>query len=75
MTLLKKIFISLLLYLFTLAAPAYAYLDPGTGSFILQGFLALAASIIVFIKNPITMIKLYFRSLKKNKLDSKDQNK
>lgn len=30
--------------------PSYAYLDPGTGSIILQGFLAAVASGIVVVK-------------------------
>ncbi len=41
----------------TFAVPAYAYLDPGSGSIILQGILAAIAGILA-------TIKLYWRKLK-----------
>ncbi len=43
--------------LMTFAIPAFAYLDPGTGSVILQGILAAIAGIFA-------AVKLYFRKLK-----------
>jgi hypothetical protein len=33
-----------------LAAPAYAYIDPGSGSMILQGFLAAIAAVALTAK-------------------------
>jgi hypothetical protein len=33
-----------------LAAPAYAYIDPGSGSMILQGFLAAVAAVALTAK-------------------------
>lgn len=41
----------------TFAIPAYAYLDPGSGSIILQGILAAIAGMMA-------AIKLYWRKLK-----------
>jgi hypothetical protein len=52
-----KIFIILLLSL-TFVDPVYAYLDPGTGSIILQGILAGLAALAV-------VGKIYWRRLKK----------
>ena len=75
MIFLKKILFNLLFFLFIFIAPANAYIDPGTGSFIIQAILAVGASIIIFLKNPITMIKSFFKSnKKKDKLDNKVEN-
>ncbi|MCJ7740970.1 hypothetical protein MUP32_06710 [Candidatus Microgenomates bacterium] len=60
----RFIFYSFLIYLFILPAPAYAYLDPGSGSYVLQMafglFIGLSflfrsslKRLIVFIKNTI----------------------
>ena len=48
----NKIAISVLTvwYLFILTKPAYAYLDPGTGSMILQLFLGGLAGLAVILK-------------------------
>lgn len=50
---------------------ANAYIDPGTGSFIIQAILALAASIVFYLGYPIRFIKKIFS---KNK-DKKDEEK
>lgn len=73
MILYKNIFIFLFFFISVIISPANAYIDPGTGSFILQAIIAVGASIIVFLKNPITMIKLFFKS-KKNKKNNKKIN-
>ena len=70
MILYKNIFIFLFFFISVIISPANAYIDPGTGSFILQAIIAVGASIIVFLKNPITMIKLFFKS-RKNKKNNK----
>ena len=72
MILYKNIFIFLFFFISVIISPANAYIDPGTGSFILQAIIAVGASIIVFFKNPITMIKLYFKSKKEKKKIKKD---
>ena len=63
MIFLKKILFNLLFFSFIFIAPANAYIDPGTGSFILQAIFALGASIAVYLKNPIIMIKAFFKSI------------
>ena len=47
----KKLFVctSALWFLLLLANPAYAYLDPGTGSMMIQALLAAVAAISVSI--------------------------
>ena len=75
MIFLKKILFNLLFFSFIFIAPANAYIDPGTGSFVLQAIIAVGASIAVYLKNPITMIKAFFKSnKKKDKLDNKEEN-
>ena len=75
MIFLKKILFNLLFFSFIFIAPANAYIDPGSGSFILQAILAVGASIAVYLKNPIIMIKSFFKSnKKKDKLDNKEEN-
>jgi hypothetical protein len=32
--------------------PAFAYIDPGTGGMLLQGVLALVASVVFYLRNP-----------------------
>ena len=46
---------------------AFAYLDPGTGSIIIQGLIAGVAAVIVFVKNFWVNIKSFFTKKKKSK--------
>jgi ABC-type enterochelin transport system permease subunit len=48
------------LLLLSVAADAAAYLDPATGSIILQGLIAGVAAFIAFVRNPIQTIKGFF---------------
>ena len=59
-----KIFNLLLILIFLFPNTSYAYLDPGSGSLILQALLAALAAVIAFFKK----IKNYVRNLftKKN---------
>jgi hypothetical protein len=43
--------LALILVLITFSAPALAYLDPVTGSLIIQGLIALVVSVIAGIKS------------------------
>ncbi len=38
-------------------APAFAYVDPGTGLLLLQGLFAAIGMLVIFIKNPIKTLK------------------
>lgn len=46
------------------AAPAYAYLDPGTGSMILQGLIAGVAGAAVVVRLYWDRLKTFFTSKK-----------
>jgi len=46
----NKILITSFIYLFVSFSSAHAYLDPGTGSIIVQGILGLLAAIAVALK-------------------------
>ena len=59
-----KILNLLLILIFLLPNTSYAYLDPGSGSLILQALLAASAAVLAFFKQ----IKNFFKKLfsKKN---------
>lgn len=57
---------------FAFIEPAYAYLDPGTGSIILQGLVAAVAGIVVSGKLYWNKIKSAF-SFKKKKVEKQPQ--
>ena len=61
---LKKFFILMFLF-FSTEKQAYAYIDPRTGSIILQGLLAAIATGWVFISNIKDKIRKIFKSKKK----------
>ena len=44
-------------------APAYAYLDPTTGSILLQGLLAGVAGAVVVLRLYWARLKAFFRNL------------
>lgn len=71
---LKFIFKIFLLKLI-LIVPAHAYLDPGTGSMIIQALIAILASAALFLTNLKIKIKLLFRKIfkKKNHRSDKEQ--
>lgn len=52
------------------ASPAYAYLDPGSGSMLLQGLLALVAGLFVFAKNPMAAIQMMVSSFRAKPSDN-----
>ncbi|WP_298069799.1 hypothetical protein [uncultured Mailhella sp.] len=46
-----KFFIFILLLQFIIPTPAYAYLDPGTGSMLLSAMIGILATLLFFIKS------------------------
>ena len=62
-----KITLILLFLYIVIPNKAFAYFDPGSGSFLIQIFLAFFASCVVFFKNPITFIKNYLKQKKEKK--------
>lgn len=51
------LFLLSILGVIVFAAPAYAYIDPGTGSFLIQGIIAAVVGLGV-------TLKLYWRKIK-----------
>ncbi|WP_415322481.1 hypothetical protein [Candidatus Pelagibacter sp. Uisw_127] len=55
---------------------AFAYFDPGSGSYLIQLFIAFIASCYVFLSNPIQFIKSFFNKDKKiTKNNEKNKSK
>jgi len=55
---------------------AFAYIDPGTGSFILQSILAVIATIAFYFGYPIRAMKSFFNKLlNKKKIIKNDKDK
>ncbi len=55
-----KYFLLVFCFLQTTISFSHAYIDPGTGSFIIQTIMALAATIVVYLGYPIRIIKSFF---------------
>jgi hypothetical protein len=54
-------FVFLLAVAMALSAPAYAYIDPGAGSMLVQAALAALAGIAVFWRSLWDRVKRWFR--------------
>ena len=63
----KKIFLILLVFNFFIINNAYAYLDPGTGSIILQAILGAIAAGVSYCAFYWNKIKNFFKKLFKKK--------
>ena len=62
--------------IFLIVTNAYAYLDPGTGSFILQAIIGFLAAVSAGFLYYWTKVKNFFLKLfKKNKNDEKNDNR
>ncbi len=63
--------------LISYTSPAYAYLDPGTGSMIIQGLVAGLAAImfvcVAFFKNTWYVLKDFFTGKKSNPVISESE--
>ena len=64
----NKIFLTFLIYYFTAESNAYAYLDPATGSIIIQYIIAGLAACMVFMKNLRVKFKYFFNKIIKSKI-------
>ena len=56
----KKIFVYSIFFNLNFVATAYAYLDPGSGSIILQALLAGLATGLFYIKKIYFIVKSFF---------------
>jgi hypothetical protein len=63
MSIVLKVFVFLFV-LIVCAKPAYAYIDPGTGSFIIQVLIAMFAAAAVALNIFWRNIKLFFAKLR-----------
>ena len=72
----SRIIFCYLLFYFLFTAKAFAYFDPGTGSYIIQLILAFLASCYFFITNPVRYIKEKIKKFReKNKVEKEDSNR
>ena len=63
-----KLKITLTLAIVCYSQPSFAYIDPFTGSFILQAILAFFAAVVFYLGYPIRLIKkIYNTQFKKKK--------
>ena len=60
----KTFYISFVVVIFN---QAEAYIDPGTGSLIIQGVIAAVTGGLLFFKSIITKLKSFWRKYDKNK--------
>ena len=68
--------ISNIIAIFLIVTNAYAYLDPGTGSFILQAIIGFLAALSAGFLYYWTKVKNFFLKLfKKNNNDEKTDNR
>ena len=58
-----KLFL-LFYFIINISSNAYAYLDPGTGTFLLQVLAVIIASIVAFFTSFIYKIKLFINKVK-----------
>jgi len=65
----------ILLYLLVSLTSANAYIDPGTGSFIIQSILAFIAAVGFYLGYPLRFIKSLFKKKKKKKKKKKNIKK
>lgn len=64
--------LSIFLFLSLMSSNSHAYIDPGTGSFIIQSLLAIIGSIIFYLGYPIRIIKnIYNKIFGRKKKDDK----
>ena len=66
-------YLAIYLILILFPTQAFSYFDPGSGSYLIQLFIAFIASCYFFITNPIQFIKSFFNKKKEKNLE-KNQN-
>lgn len=61
----------LILAIVCFSQPGFAYIDPFTGSFIIQAILAFFATVAFYLGYPIRIIKKIYNKLSKKKKNKK----
>ena len=67
-----RIKILLFYFIFGINSNAYAYLDPGTGAYILQILAAAFAAVAAYFGFFINKIKIFFRKIKNLSIKKKE---
>jgi len=62
-----KLKIILTLVIVCYSQPSFAYIDPFTGSFIIQAILAFFASVVFYLGYPFRRIKKIYKKLSRKK--------
>ena len=70
----NKVFITFFIYYFTAESNAYAYLDPVSGSVIIQYVVAGLVTCMVFMKNFWVKFKYFFNKKIKSKKNKKENS-
>jgi amino acid permease len=65
-----KIFYLFFIIMICIRSNAYAYIDPGTGSFIIQSILAIGGAIVFYLGYPIRFLKNIYNKIFKKKITS-----
>ena len=71
----NKIFLTFSIYYFTAESNAYAYLDPATGSIIIQYIIAGLVACMALMKNFWSKIKFFFDKIIKFKKNKENNSK
>ncbi len=64
-----------IVFILLIPTKAFAYLDPGTGSIILQAILGFIAAAVASISIYWTKFKIFLNKIFKKKIDKSDKNK
>ena len=71
----NKIFLTFSIYYFTAESDAYAYLDPVSGSIVIQYIVVALVTCMAFMKNFWVKFKYFFNKIIKSKsIKNKEEN-
>ena len=71
----NKIFLTFSIYYFTAESNAYAYLDPASGSIVIQHIVAGLVACMAFMKNFLVKFKYFFNKKIKSKKNKEENSK
>ena len=71
----NKIFLTFSIYYFTAESNAYAYLDPASGSIVIQYIVAGLVACMAFMKNFWVKFKYFFNKKIKSKKNKEENSK
>ena len=71
----NKIFLTFSIYYFTAESDAYAYLDPVSGSIVIQYIVIALVTCMAFMKNFWVKFKYFFnKKIKSKRIKNKEEN-